>query len=151
MAKRRPAVHCTARRSNGAVCRNFAMYGTWVCHAHGGRAPQVRRAAQYRMDMAGAMGMLARHNAQRRLREEAVAPWAPAIRSELFRRLWDPQDAAHRFRAMAREMSGVARELRAEARQLLDEDRGEPPPDVPHNAVPPTVSLVAVGNRALRK
>jgi len=74
------------------------------------------------------MNMLARYNAQRRIRQEAVAPWAPAIRSELFRQLWDPQDAARHFRAVAREMSGVARELRARAGRLLDEETREPAP-----------------------
>ena len=44
----RPARPCSARRSNGMPCRNYAIIGGTVCSTHGGRAPQVRRAAERR-------------------------------------------------------------------------------------------------------
>jgi hypothetical protein len=47
----RPAIPCKARRStDGQPCRNYAMHGQRVCHAHGGRAPQARLAALCRLD-----------------------------------------------------------------------------------------------------
>lgn len=46
----RPAIPCQAHRSrDGHPCRNFAVKGATVCHAHGGLAPQTRRAARYRL------------------------------------------------------------------------------------------------------
>jgi hypothetical protein len=46
----RPAVKCRAHRSSdGRACRNWACHGQFVCHAHGGRSPQARRVARYRL------------------------------------------------------------------------------------------------------
>lgn len=45
MARVRQARRCSARRTNGEPCRAFAIVGGTVCRAHGGAAPQVRRAA----------------------------------------------------------------------------------------------------------
>lgn len=43
---------CKATNRHGQPCKNWPMYGSVVCHAHGGRAPQVRRKAQERIMMA---------------------------------------------------------------------------------------------------
>src|SRR5512144_1418891 len=45
----RVETRCSARRKNGAVCRNYAIRGGSVCRMHGGGAPQVRRRAQERI------------------------------------------------------------------------------------------------------
>jgi hypothetical protein len=45
------AIQCRAhRRKTGQRCRAYAIRGGWVCTAHGGRAPQVRRAADRRWE-----------------------------------------------------------------------------------------------------
>lgn len=46
----RPARRCTSPRSrDGQPCTNYAMHGSTVCHAHGGKAPQTRRRAAERL------------------------------------------------------------------------------------------------------
>ena len=55
-----PAEPCTARNRDGDPCRNYAMHGSAVCHAHGGRAPQVRQAAEKRLAAQAAQAELAR-------------------------------------------------------------------------------------------
>lgn len=47
-----PAVRCTARRRNGQPCKSMAARGANVCRVHGGSAPQVKRAAQRRLQQA---------------------------------------------------------------------------------------------------
>lgn len=42
MPSKRQARRCTAKRSNGTPCSNYAMNGGLVCHAHGGLAKQVK-------------------------------------------------------------------------------------------------------------
>jgi uncharacterized Zn finger protein (UPF0148 family) len=41
---------CTARRSNGEPCRRWSIRGGFVCPTHGGRAPQVKKAAEERIE-----------------------------------------------------------------------------------------------------
>jgi hypothetical protein len=48
----RCAVPCRAHRSNGLPCAAWAVRGATVCVAHGGAAPQVRRAARRRLAVA---------------------------------------------------------------------------------------------------
>ena len=43
------AVRCRGHRKNGARCTRWAIRGGFVCPTHGGRAPQVRRAARLRL------------------------------------------------------------------------------------------------------
>lgn len=53
MARTRPAVPCTARRSrDGQPCRCYAIVGGTVCRMHGGAAPQVRLQAEARRVLA---------------------------------------------------------------------------------------------------
>jgi hypothetical protein len=47
--KLRLGIRCTARRTNGEPCQAFAVRGTWVCVAHGGKARHVREAARSRL------------------------------------------------------------------------------------------------------
>ena len=47
-----PAVRCTARTQSGRPCRAMAARGANVCRVHGGAAPQVRQAAQRRLQNA---------------------------------------------------------------------------------------------------
>lgn len=61
MSRIRPAVPCHAKRTNGEPCANYAMMGATVCHAHGGRAPQVRGKAVERVTEARAVALLASH------------------------------------------------------------------------------------------
>lgn len=50
MARFRWAVRCTAwARSKGRPCGHWAIRGGYVCPTHGGKAPQVRLAAQRRL------------------------------------------------------------------------------------------------------
>jgi hypothetical protein len=49
MARVRQAIRCHARKTNGDPCPNWAMLGQSVCHAHGGRSPQAKQAAYYRL------------------------------------------------------------------------------------------------------
>ena len=52
---------CTAKSSRtGERCKKFAISGATVCGTHGGKAPQVRRAAAQRvvLDQASRLGLL---------------------------------------------------------------------------------------------
>jgi hypothetical protein len=118
MARVRPAVRCSARRSNGHPCKNYAMLGGRVCHAHGGRAPQTRKAAQRRLADAQILRTLARFEAERQAQAAALAPWQGAIRIERIMGPITPQQSARRLRQIAKEMTSLARELRQEAKEL---------------------------------
>jgi hypothetical protein len=118
MARIRPAVRCAAHRTNGEACRCFAMLGCRVCHAHGGRAPQVRQAAERRVIKAAAMTWVSRELERLRLERAALAPWAPAVRWETALAPLRPMESARRLRVMAREMTAAARDLRDQARRL---------------------------------
>jgi hypothetical protein len=68
---------CTARRRNGTPCNNRPIRGGTVCRMHGGSAPQVKRAAQVRLDMAAdrAAAVMVR------IMEDDAAPTADRIRA----------------------------------------------------------------------
>lgn len=51
---------CAATNRQGLRCGRFAMAGTTVCDVHGGKAPQVRRAAERRLATERARSELAR-------------------------------------------------------------------------------------------
>lgn len=40
---------CTAHKTNGQPCKQWAIHGARVCRSHGGAAPQVKRAAEERI------------------------------------------------------------------------------------------------------
>ncbi len=122
MASRRLALRCAARRTNGEPCGNFAMVGSRVCHAHGGRAPQVRNAARRRLAMAEVYTVLARVRAERSASEEALRPWTEelsALRWDAGLDLESPEVLARRARVMARAMEDAAKTLRSYARNML--------------------------------
>jgi hypothetical protein len=121
MARVRPAVRCSAHRSNGDPCKNYAMLGGRVCHAHGGRAPQTRKAAQRRLAEAQITRVLARMDADREAREKALSPWAAEITAERVVAPFTPKQTARRLRQIAKEMTSVARALRREAKQLEEQ------------------------------
>lgn len=52
LSKVLPAVRCTARKQNGEPCKAMAARGANVCRVHGGSAPQVKAAAQRRIQNA---------------------------------------------------------------------------------------------------
>ena len=52
LSKVLPAVRCTARKRNGEPCKAMAARGATVCRVHGGSAPQVKAAAQRRLQNA---------------------------------------------------------------------------------------------------
>jgi hypothetical protein len=43
------AVRCRGHRTDGSPCKRWAIRGGYVCPSHGGRARQVRRAAERRL------------------------------------------------------------------------------------------------------
>jgi len=125
MASKRPAVRCRAHNRAGEPCRNYAMVGGVVCHAHGGRAPQVRSAALRRRTRAMALGAVRRYQADQEAQRAALAPWAEPLRQMRFdatASLEDPHVLAQRATRLARQMSQAARTLREYARAIMAEE-----------------------------
>lgn len=57
---KRPRLPCAAKSSRtGEQCKNYAMHGSDVCHAHGGRAKQVRKKATERVAFSAMRRMVA--------------------------------------------------------------------------------------------
>lgn len=82
LTARHPRVHCTAHSSrHGRPCRAWAMRGCTVCVAHGGRAPQVRDAADRRVMIAQAMRAASTMPPPARLAgdDDGMAEWAAGV------------------------------------------------------------------------
>lgn len=58
--KKRQARKCKGHKTNGDPCGNYAMNGGLVCHAHGGKAKQVRAKSEQRMTEEKVRAQLAR-------------------------------------------------------------------------------------------
>lgn len=108
------ALRCTAHRTNGESCGNFAMQGGRVCHAHGGKAPAVRAAAARRLVEARleqerrevqrkTHGLVAEEAARR----AALQPWMEELGPHY---VWDWHSSAM-LRRLAAEMRRAAAEL----------------------------------------
>jgi len=127
MASKRPAVRCRAHNRAGEPCRNYAMVGGAVCHAHGGRAPQVRAAARRRRAQAMAWGTLRRFRANQEAQRAALEPWADELRQvrrDAAAGVVDPWTLARHAKDLARQMSTAARILREYARVITAEREG---------------------------
>jgi hypothetical protein len=73
-----PAVRCRAHSARtGRPCRKYAIKGGRVCTVHGGRAPQVKRAAERRLAAAATEVLMARQTVRLGLwSPEASRAWA---------------------------------------------------------------------------
>jgi hypothetical protein len=111
MGLRRPSVRCHARRTSGEACGNYAMHGGHVCHAHGGRAPQTRKAAAIRMTKAWVEREVSRLAERDQVRREALAPWTGELGPSTY---W-PLASPAKLRRIASEMRVAARLLCAQA------------------------------------
>ncbi|GAA2875663.1 hypothetical protein GCM10010517_36610 [Streptosporangium fragile] len=61
--KTRQARRCSSKRSrDGQPCEAFAMNGSTVCHAHGGRSPQAKRRAAERLAEQRARKIMSNYN-----------------------------------------------------------------------------------------
>lgn len=114
------AIRCTAHRTNGEPCGNYAMAGGWVCHAHGGRAPAVRAAARRRLVEAELRRQQQQAEAKRQrrtkqqlaeqaVRRAALQPWEEELGPPY---VWD-WHSADTLRRIALEMRRFANELTA--------------------------------------
>lgn len=67
-------VHCKATRKNGELCKKWAIRGGAVCEMHGGSTPQVKQAAERRIEEARASVINLLPEATVRLRELLRSP-----------------------------------------------------------------------------
>lgn len=81
LTARHPRVPCQAHSSrHGRPCRAWAMRGCAVCVAHGGKAPQVRDAADRRVMIAQAMRSAAEMPPPTTLGDDdGMAEWAAGV------------------------------------------------------------------------
>lgn len=87
----RQALKCKGRKTNGDPCNNYAITGGLVCHAHGGRAKQVKAKAAQRVAEGKVRAQLARMDVEpitdplselAKITGEVVA-WKDAIRDRV--------------------------------------------------------------------
>lgn len=114
-------LRCTARRTNGETCGNWAMHGGRVCHAHGGKAPAVRLAAAARLAEVRLNRAIADNAKQRQAKRKALEPWADELGPSY---MWDWHSPS--------ELRRIAAEMRRNAAQLIQlassTDPGRPGP-----------------------
>lgn len=137
-----PYPRCSARRRDGERCTQPAMRGSTVCRMHGGAAPQVRRAAQFRLwELVNpAIAVLAREmtNPDARPAERIRAAEAVLDRAGLPRQIdvsptdardlakqWLLQQVAERFDGQADAAAGVI----MQAREIVSADQSDPEED----------------------
>jgi hypothetical protein len=97
-----PCVKCTAHRTDGQPCRNWACRGQQVCGSHGGRSPQAKAAAWRRLEAAAAEAIITRA-----LSEDAMVTQQRAASAR--RVLGLPSEAERMARTWARHLADMAR------------------------------------------
>ena len=118
-------VLCSAKKADGTPCRNHAIKGGTVCYqAHGGRAGQVRRAAQKRLASQEASAIVAAYEHEPLESPDlallTVASEFMALKDELGRRSAELSEITTRDRHQAEQISAILGSYQAALVQLAD-------------------------------